>query len=78
MSPTWLLQCTAPYIDVMGVKSIICTSPRKWLSRTICRAVCACTLMMRLLPRFSTLQPYSCVQALRCQLPTVSGRSAVP
>ena len=59
----WLLQCTAPYMDVMGVKSMICTSPRKWLSRTIWRAVCACTLMMRLLPRLSTLQPYSCARA---------------
>lgn len=36
---TWLEQCTAPYIDVMGEKSTTCTSPRKRGSRTICLAV---------------------------------------
>ena len=39
------------------------TSPRKLGSRTIWRAVAACTLRILLLPRFSTLQPYSCAAA---------------
>ena len=57
---TWEEQCTAPYMEVMGVKLTTCTSPWKWGLRTIWRAVAACTLSTLLLPRFSTLQPYSC------------------
>ena len=32
---TWLEQCTLPYIDVMGEKSMTCTSP-DWLSERQC------------------------------------------
>lgn len=65
---TWLLQWTAPYMEVMGVKSTTCTSPWKLGSRTICLAVPECTLMTLLLPRLSTLHPYSCThtQGVKC------------
>ena len=54
---TWLEQCTAPYIDVIGEKSTTCTSPRNLGSRTICRAVPAWTEMILEFPRLRTLQP---------------------
>lgn len=57
---TWEEQCTAPYMEVMGVKLTTCTSPLNLGSRTIWRAVLACTLSTLLFPRFSTLHPYSC------------------
>lgn len=60
MIHTWLEQWTAPYMEVMGEKSMTCTSPLKCGSFTICRALAGFTLMMRLLPRLSTLHPYIC------------------
>ena len=54
---TWLEQCTAPYIDVIGEKSTTCTSPRNFGSRTICLAVPAWTEITFELPRLRTLQP---------------------
>jgi hypothetical protein len=42
--------------------SSTCTSPLKWGSLTIRRALAGLTLMMRLLPRFSTLHPYICTR----------------
>ena len=47
-------------MEVIGEKSMTCTSPLKCGSLTICLAEDGFTLMMRLLPRFKTLHPYIC------------------